>query len=671
VDELHGRKVADPYRWLEDAPDDWVAGQSEAAARHLAELPERRWFRRVMTAVVGRPTSGVPLRQGGWYLVRRNDGSQQQDVLCVARSMDELVDGGRVIADPNSLSSDGSLSIYNFSVSADGRYLAYGTMTDGNPGISYRLVQLITGDELDDAVTDAKYYAATWLPDCSSYVYYHLAAGADAIGGQLKVHRVGTPQADDLVVLGFPPASQTLVEVKLSHDGQYLVAHLNESTDQRRRLWVYPVRTADGLSTLGEPVRLIDEAVANTRFVRTTASGLVLWTDLDAPRGRIVGCSLQDPSFKDLIPETDHPIIAVSAAGDGLITVSLADVQPLIELHREDGTKTRLDLAGGAVVAVNGTADKDEVFIGLSSTTTPTEVSEVNASTSEVRRLRSAVAEFEAPAVTVLRQTAPGREVPYFLITRADLDHSSPRPTLLYGYGGFNSAQLADYRPGWPAWLAAGGVLVIANLRGGGEFGAEWHDAGRLERKQNTFDDCIAVAEHLNETGITTPAQLALHGHSGGGMLVGAVITQRPELFAVALPSAGVMDMLRFHLFTIGRAWIPEIGSPDDADHFDYLLAYSPLHNLHVGTAYPATLVQTSDHDEIVVPLHSYKFAAALQHAQAADAPILLRVQSKAGHGPGRASAAIAAEWADRLAFAAHHTGLDPAYHSALDPRES
>jgi prolyl oligopeptidase len=203
-------------------------------------------------------------------------------------------------------------------------------------------------------------------------------------------------------------------------------------------------------------------------------------------------------------------------------------------------------------------------------------------------------------------------------------------------------------------------VLVIANLRGGGEFGAEWHDAGRLERKQNTFDDCIAVAEHLHQTGVTTPAQLAIHGHSGGGLLVGAMLTQRPDLFAAALPSAGVMDMLRFHLFTIGRAWIPEIGSPEDPEQARYLLAYSPLHNLRAGTAYPATLVQTSDHDEIVVPLHSYKFTATMQQAQAADEPVLLRVQSRVGHGPGRAAAAIATEWADRLAFAAHHTGLDP-----------
>jgi len=231
---------------------------------------------------------------------------------------------------------------------------------------------------------------------------------------------------------------------------------------------------------------------------------------------------------------------------------------------------------------------------------------------------------------------------------------------MLHGYGGFKVPVLADYRPGWPAWLAAGGVLVIANLRGGGEYGGAWHEAGRLTNKQATFDDCIAVAEHLQQTGVTTPEQLALYGHSGGGLLVGAVMTQRPDLLAVALPSAGVLDMLRFHLFTIGRAWIPEIGSPDDADQFENLLAYSPLHNLRDGTMYPVTLVLTSDHDEVVVPLHSYKFTATLQHAQVGDNPVLCRIEVNTGHGVGKSSAAVASEWADLLAFAAHHTGLVP-----------
>ncbi|MFI5708615.1 prolyl oligopeptidase family protein [Kribbella sp. NPDC051620] len=649
---LVGMTIADPHRWLETDAEDWVREQDDRSSKYLTELPEHSWFTRTMRAILASPRTGVPQYRAGWYLVLRNDGSQQHDVLHAARSLRELLDGGRVVVDPNAM--DGSQSVDNFSVSADGRYLTYGTLTDGNPRLRYRTIELSTGAELDDVVADGKYSAVTWLPDNTSYLYLH---DTDTIGGRLRLHRLGTPQSADPVVL----ETTSVVELKLSHDGGQLMAQLNESTDQRKRLWVYPVRTANGTSTLGEPVRLIDQAVANTRFVRISGDRLVLWTDLDAPRGRIVTCTLDDPAFTDLVPQGPHPLTAVHAAGDGVLTVALVDVQPQLQIHRADGTRTTLQLTGSAITAIDCASDREEILVGLSSTTTPTELALIHYSSGELSRTaREDRDGFVPPDITVLRRKTVDREVPYFLISRQDLDHDQPRPTLLYGYGGFNSSQLADYRPGWPAWLAAGGVLVIANLRGGGEFGAEWHDAGRLDRKQNTFDDCIAVAEHLQETGVTTRSQLAIHGHSGGGLLVGAMLTQRPDLFAAALPSAGVMDMLRFHLFTIGRAWIPEIGSPEDPEQARYLLAYSPLHNLRDGTAYPATLVQTSDHDEIVVPLHSYKFTATMQRAQAADEPVLLRVQRRVGHGPGRASAAIATEWADRLAFAAHHTGLDP-----------
>ena len=272
-------------------------------------------------------------------------------------------------------------------------------------------------------------------------------------------------------------------------------------------------------------------------------------------------------------------------------------------------------------------------------------------------------APFTPPPVRVERRaatSADGTPVPYFLIMPADADLSRPQPTLMWGYGGFKIPLLADYRPGWSGWLAAGGLLAIANLRGGGEFGTDWYEAGRLERKQNVFDDFIAVAEHLTESGVTTAGQLAIHGRSNGGLLVGALMTQRPDLVAAAIPAVGVLDMLRFHLFTVGAAWMSEYGNPDDPEQFETALAYSPLHQVQVGTEYPATLVLTGDHDDRVVPLHSHKFTAALQHAQAGDRPILARIEVATGHGMGKPSALVAAEWADLLAFAAHHTGLQP-----------
>jgi prolyl oligopeptidase len=401
---------------------------------------------------------------------------------------------------------------------------------------------------------------------------------------------------------------------------------------------------------------------------------LVVQTDLDAERGRIVAVDLEQlavdgtPDWVDVVPEQAATLLTVTAVRDGLVAAYLADAAPEIRRFDRSGVdRGVVPLGGGALVALNGRPDSTECFVGLSSVTAPTQSYRLDTATGEVTPLPDLVPEaegdFRPPAVTVERRaatSADGTRVPYFLITPEGTDRSTPQPTLLWGYGGFKIPTLADYRSGWSGWLAAGGRLAIANLRGGGEFGTSWHDDGRLDRKQHVFDDFVAVAEDLSASGVTTPAQLALHGRSNGGLLVGAVLTQRPDLAAVALPAVGVLDMLRFHRFTIGSAWISDYGDPDDPEQFAVLRAYSPLHNVIPGTAYPATLVLTGDHDDRVVPLHSHKFTATLQHAQAGEAPILTRVETAAGHGMGRPTWLEAAEWADLLTFAAHHTGLRP-----------
>jgi prolyl oligopeptidase len=408
---------------------------------------------------------------------------------------------------------------------------------------------------------------------------------------------------------------------------------------------------------------VVDWFADEIEFVRMSGDQLVLRTDRDASRGRVVLAEL-DGTFTDLIPEGSGTLQAVRGTAAGLVTLSLVDAQPVLTLYALDGSGARVvEVPGGGVVGLNASPEYDELFVGLSTTTDPTVSYAVSASSGVVRPLPELVrgsGGFTSPSVTVTRRVEPGRDVPYFVISRSDLDFSSPRPTLLWGYGGFRVPILADYRPGWPAWLAAGGVLVIANLRGGGEYGSAWHDAGRLKNKQNVFDDFIAVAEHLRDTGVTTSKQLAIHGRSNGGLLVGAVMTQRPDLFAVALPGVGVLDMLRFHLFTVGAAWASDYGHSDDASQFEDLLAYSPLHRLRDGTSYPATLVVTGDHDDRVVPLHSHKFIAALQHAQSGPGPVLTRIEVNTGHGFGKPAAMVASEWADLLAFAAHHVGLRP-----------
>ena len=469
----------------------------------------------------------------------------------------------------------------------------------------------------------------------------------------------------------FPENDQLMFWAEVTDDDRYLVVSIVEGTENKNRLWVYPI-ISGGRSELGMPVKIIDEAIAEFVLAGSAGSTLYVRTDFEAPAGRLVAADLDafaetgPVRLQEVVAETEHTLLDARAAGDGFILVYLADAQPQITWIDLDGESARsVEVAGGAVVGLNAKRGDPEAFIGLSSVTSPTHSYLIAASSAAVTSLaglvQPAAEAFEVPQTVTERRTAiskDGTPVPYFLIAPADADRSQPQPTLLYGYGGFKIPVLADYRPGWRGWLAAGGLLAIANLRGGGEFGTAWYEAGRLAHKQNVFDDFVAVAEHLKQARVTTTQQLSLHGRSNGGLLVGAVMTQHPDLAAAALPAVGVLDLLRFHLFTIGAAWISDYGDPDDPEQFAWALAYSPLHNVRAGTPYPATLVLTGDHDDRVVPLHSHKFTAALQHAQAGDQPILTRIEVSTGHGIGKPTSLIAAEWADLLAFAAHHTGL-------------
>lgn len=691
VENLHERQIADPYRWLED-PDasetvDWVRQQNELTESYLSGLDEREWFRETMRAVVQRPQAGVPRHEGGHYFVSRNDGTQAQDVIYVADSLEELLSGGRVIVDPNTWSADGTDSVASFTVSDDGHYFCYNRSEGGSDWNTLVLLDLATGQPVPDAVIQSKFCEAVWLPDNASYLYVDYAHEGHAAGTQtqslggarLRRHRVGQPQNLDELILEFPDDDRLLFWPEVSADQQFVVVTIVAGTESRNRLWLYRLTT--GLSAEGEvdsrlsaPIKIIDEPRAEFLFVSSSGSSVLLVTDLDAPRSRLVRCEVDDhnatdvPALVEVIGEGPDTLTSVTAAGDQLLAVTLCDAQPRIERYTPDGTSLGIvDVTGGALVELNSRAGDPEAFFGLSSVTSPTTSYRVDSRTGEVRELPGLVAGpdtgFVAPEVTVQRQratSADGTSVPYFLICPAQVDQTRPQPTLLYGYGGFKVPVSANYWAGWPGWLAAGGVVAIANLRGGGEFGSDWYDDGRLRNKQHVFDDFIAVGEHLVSEGVTTPAQLALHGRSNGGLLVGAVMTQRPDLAAVAVPGVGVLDLLRFHKFTTGAAWVSDYGSPEDPDQFEDLLAYSPLHNVGEGVCYPATLVLTGDHDDRVVPLHSHKFTAALQHAQAGPAPVLTRIEVATGHGLGKPAAMVADEWADLLTFVAAHTGLRP-----------
>lgn len=683
VETLHGRDVADPYRWLED-PDSpetkaWVVAQNDVSRGYLDALPSREWFHDTLRRIVGTPRAGTPDFAGDRYLVGRNDGTQQQDQWFVGDTLEELRGGGRLLVDPNTFADDGTSSLNQYDVSRDGRLLAYQVSAGGSDWTTLRVRDVETGADLDDVLTKVKFSAATWLPDDRSFLYVHFPTEGRARGTEaaalpaprLMLHRLGTAQEDDELVWEMPEQRTVIPGHELTHDGRWVVLQLSEGTSEKNRLWVYPVDTNDGGSTLGEPLRVFDEPWAMFRLVRSDGDALLLHTDADAPLGRVVRV---DPTVSgaaplvDVVPEGDSALEAVVAAGDELLAVHLVDAQPRISRYALDGTTLgALDVPGGSVVALRGRVGRPEAFIGMSSLTARVTSYRVQLPSGEVEAVEGLEppgdAAWEPPPVVVERRRAvskDGTEVPYFLARRSDVDLTEPRPTLLYGYGGFNIAILADFRPGFAGWLAAGGVLAIANLRGGSEYGAQWHDGGRLHAKQNVFDDFAAVGDHLVAERVTTHDRLALHGGSNGGLLVGATMLQRPDLAAAAIPSVGVLDMLRFHRFTVGAAWVADYGSPEDPELFETLLAYSPLHNVRDGRPYPATLVLTGDHDDRVVPAHSFKFTAALQRAQGGTAPVLTRIETSAGHGMGKAAAVVAAEGADLLAFAAEHTGLRP-----------
>lgn len=683
VEILHGQRIADPYRWLEDPDDpetaDWVRRQNEVTEAYLDSLPERSWFAATMRAVLLRPRAGDPFCRGGRYVVSRNDGRSDQDVWYVADSLAELRSGGRVLVDPNTLSADGRASLQSLTISPSGRYAAMGVSASGSDWQTYRLRDLTTDEPVPDVEITTKFSAAEWLPDERSYLYLDFGhagddgRGTDALqGGRLRRHRIGEPAEADELILEFDN-DQLFAYPEVTSDHRYVLVSISEGTESHNRLWLYPLTEVDGRSTLGEPIKIIDEPVAEFDPVELVGDRLYLQTDLDAPRGRLVWLDVTAPvpteGLPELVevfrPETDT-LLAVTSSAGGVAVASLADVSPRVEIREWDGSlRHRLDLTGGSLVGLNGRKDDHELFVALSSVTSPTSAYVVDARTGAVEALPdlvpSASLAVPEPPITLARHratSADGTEVPYFLITPEGWQ--GPGPTLIWAYGGFKIGIFADYRPGWTGWLAAGGALVIANLRGGGEFGTEWYDDGRLTNKQHVFDDAIAVAEDLVARGVTSPEQLAVHGRSNGGLLVGALVTQRPDLFAAAVPGVGVLDLLRFHLFTVGAAWKSDYGDPEVAADFATLLAYSPLHNITEGTGYPPTLVLTGDHDDRVVPLHSHKFIATLQAAQAGDGPVLTRIETATGHGAGKPTTLVAAEWADLLAFVAHHTGLVP-----------
>lgn len=677
VESLHGIDVADPYRYLEDPDADrtraFVDDQNALSRPYLAGLPAREPILALTTALLTAPRRGVPWERGGRYFVVANPGELDQDQLFCADGLAALLAAPTLLLDPNGLSADGTIAMTAARVSPDGALLAYAVSEAGSDWRTIRVRDVATRRDRPDELRHAKWIDPTWLPDASGFLYWRYPAAAggeltEAMGaGELALHRLGAdPAADE--VLWTPPDRDWLADPWVSPDGRWLILTCSPGTDSRTLVSAHRLGAAgEGLVVDPVAVPVVTELADAHHVVGTDGDVLYLRTERDAPRGRMVAVDLSDPPapWREVLSQHDEDVlVGVHPARGAFAVVWSTDAAHRLQLVDRAGDHLDWpDLpAPVSMAAVNTRAESAEILLGVSSFTARTRLFRllVGSAGAEVVALPGPGGEVPLPHLVADRRrtvSSDGAAVPMTVLRRADLP-AGPAPTLLYGYGGFDIAVLPSFSAMFAAWVASGGVLAVANLRGGGEFGAAWHRAGMLHRKQQVFDDLFACAESLIESQVTTAAQLTVHGRSNGGLLVGAAMTQRPELFAAALPTVGVLDMLRFHRFTIGWAWTTDYGSPDDPDDFGVLLAYSPLHRLAPGTAYPATLICTGDHDDRVVPAHSLKFGAQLQFCQAGPAPVLLRVDTRAGHGMGKPARALALEYADQLAFAAQHTGL-------------
>lgn len=674
ADDYHGSVVADPYRWLEDLgaaeTNAWIDAQNAATASVLDTLPIRATLARRLTQLWNFPRMGLPLREAGQIWYRRNAGLQKQAPLYRRAS---IAAEPELLLDPNAMSADGSVALAQWKPSPDGRYLAYALAEGGTDWAEVRVRELATGRDLPDVLRWFRFSEISWTKDGKGFFYARFpeppagkALEAALVDHQVHFHRVGTSQDQDRLIYWRRELPRYFVEADVTNDGRYLLVRLFNGTDPKNRL-LY--------ADLGDPmapridapiVAIVDADIAQLWVVGNDGPVLTVCTDLDAPNRRIVSIDLTLPAgpeaWRPVVPEQSAPLERAHVAGGRLFCQYLVDVKSEVRCFALDGTADgMLDLPAIACVAgMSGSEDGDELFYSVSSPLAAPEVFRYDIAGRASTRVDTAQATFDVSAYEtrqVFYTSRDGTRVPMFITARRGLVRDGSHPVWLYGYGGFAVCVLPDYRPDLPAWLEMGGVFAQPSLRGGAEYGETWHRAGMLERKQNVFDDFIGAAEYLIAENYTTASRLVIEGRSNGGLLVGAAMTQRPDLFAVALPTVGVLDMLRYDRFTGGAAWAVEFGSAREPEAFEYLFRYSPLHNLKPGTTYPATLVVTADHDDRVVPSHSYKFAAALQAVQVGDAPALIRIERQGSHGY-RPTDRLIAERADMLAFAANRLGL-------------
>ncbi|MCG3174545.1 MAG: Prolyl endopeptidase [Myxococcota bacterium] len=678
VDDYHGEKIADPYRWLEDpdnpAAREWIEAENRLTRGFIDAVAERPKIRESIESLWNYERFSAPVRRGGRYFFQHNTGLQNQSVL---KWKETLSASGAVLLDPNTLSADGTVALTGFAPSPDGKLLAYGIASGGSDWNEWRVREVDTGRDLGDRLRWVKFSGAAWKRDGSGFFYGRYPEppqGKELLqvntGQQIWFHRTGDPQEKDQLVYERKDHPDWMYGHVVSEDGRFLVLHIVKGTDDRCMVAVIDLTRPDA-----RPIELISSFDHEFSFIG--AQGRMMWfrTNHNAPRYRVVGIDLDKPdpaSWKEIIPQTGDIISDVNFVGGRFAVNAMHNAHSRVILYAPDGQRLKeLELPGiGTAMGFGGESDHTETFYSFTTFTRPATIYRYDFTSDRSEILMEPETPFdpaEFETVQIFFKSRDGERVPMFVTYRKGLKLDGLNPTYMYGYGGFSVSLTPWYSVKAMAWMRMGGVYVVVNLRGGGEFGKEWHDAGRLHNKQNVFNDFIAAAEWLIGYRFTRPGKLAIAGGSNGGLLVGACVTQRPDLFGAGVAAVGVMDMLRYDRFTIGWAWRDDYGSSSDPAYFRTLRAYSPYHNIRKGTAYPAMLITTADHDDRVAPSHSFKFAAAMQEAQAGDAPVLIRIETRAGHGAGKPTNKLIEEGADELAFL--HRVLDfPGTEAARAP---
>jgi prolyl oligopeptidase len=673
VDNYFGTKVPVPYRWMEDQNskevESWVEAENKVTFEYLSRIPIREWINKRITKLWNYEKVSVPSRTAGELFFTKNSGLQNQSPVFSQKS---LSGKATLIIDPNKLSPDGSVAFVGYEPSPDGKYLGYGLSQGGSDWREFHVRNLTTSNDLADTMRWMRFSGISWTNDNQGFFYSRFpepkegeALTSAANGQRFCYHRLGTPQSQDKVFCDMKDNPGWYVGGGVSEDGRYVLIYLNKGTEPKNKISYVDLKDPKHPDIASPVTPLFDKSDAEYYPLGNVGTTVFMQTSLDAPNRRIVSFDINNPDPKNwttVVQESKHVIEGSLVAGGKLVVQYLIDAKSEVDLYTFDGKREgELKLpAVGTVAGLNGRNDTPELFYAFTSFLYPTTVFHYDMKTKMTVPFQAPHVDFDPSkyeTIQVFYNSKDGTKIPMFITMKKGTKLDGQNPTRLFAYGGFDASITPGFSPTLPAWLELGGIYAVPNLRGGGEYGEAWHHAGMLEKKQNVFDDFIAAAEYLIKEKYTSTPKLGIEGYSNGGLLVGAVETQHPDLYGAAYAGAGVMDMLRYQKFSAGVGWVPEYGSSDDSAQFQYLIKYSPVHNVRPGTCYPPTIVTTADHDDRVVPSHSYKFVAAMQHDQACNNPVLIRVETKTSHGYMPTDKRIA-QAADQIAFIAHNLGI-------------